>query len=138
MERVKFIAGLLLLSVSSAVFAHGGGGMETAVIWFYTLLVIMHGALVLLLHNMMLYKYLWLVVVSLLFSVAAVVLWAMLLPIINNMPNDIGLTIASYLGLIVYFVIVAWAIKTPIKQYRQLLHESNKVLDVEDKDKKQS
>ncbi len=118
MRLVKFIVGLLLLSLSSAVFAHGGAGLETAVIWFYTLLVIMHGALVLLLRNMMLYKYLWLVIVSLLFSVAAVVLWIMLLSIIKN--NVLTLFVASIFGLFVYLAIVIWAVITPIQQFRKL------------------
>jgi hypothetical protein len=121
MRLVKFIVGLLLLSISPALFAHGGDGMETLTVWFYTLVAIMHGALVLLLHNLMLYKYLWLVIISLLFSLAALVVWWMALTIVlNNLSEEKIYLAASAIGLSLYLIIVIWAIKTPIKQYRQL------------------
>jgi hypothetical protein len=121
MRLAKFIVGLLLLSLSSAVFAHGGDGMETLVVWFYTLVAIMHGSLVLLLHNLMLYKYLWLVIVSLLFSLAALLVWWLALTIvIDHIPQENLYLVVSAVGLSLYLIIVIWAIKTPIKQYRQL------------------
>ena len=124
-KLAKFIAGSLLLLLSSAVFAHGGDGMETLVVWFYTLVAIMHGALVLLLHNLMLYKYLWLVIVSLLFSLAALAVWwfAVTIVIAAYIPQEKLYLVASAVGLSLYLMIVLWAIRTPIKQYRLLQRE---------------
>ena len=122
MRLIKFIAGLFLLSISSVVFAHGGDGMETLMVWFYTLVTIMHGALVLLLHNLMLYKYLWIVIVSVLFSLAALAVWwfAITIVIAAYIPQEKLYFMGSAVGLALYLIIVIWAIRTPIKQYRQL------------------
>ncbi len=79
---IKWSAGLLLLLLSPLAFAYGGDGMETLVVWFYTLVAIMHGSLVLLLRNLMLYKYLWIAIISVLFSIAALVVWWLALTIV--------------------------------------------------------
>ncbi|MBL1321229.1 MAG: hypothetical protein COA63_009245 [Methylophaga sp.] len=112
---------LLLLLSPSLASASGGEGMETLVVWVYTIVVVAHGAFSLLLRNLLMYKYLWLVIVSLLFSVAALVLWTMLFTIVKDfMPDDTKLIVASAAGLIIYLTIVIWAIITPIKQYNHI------------------
>ena len=113
-----------MLLTPTLAFASGGSDMLTIMVWFYTLVTIMHGALVLLLRNLLLYKYLWITIISLLFSIASLVVWWFAFTtVVAYLPEEIFFLVASAIGLSLYLIIVIWAVMTPIKQYRQLEKE---------------
>ncbi len=114
---------ILLLFISSPSFANGGPEMAVMLVWLYTIVVIAFWGIVLLLRNRQLYKHLWLLIISLLISVAATLL---LMGISTVVKSEAGLDIsqlpvqASIIGMIIYALFVCWTFIIPIKQYAEL------------------
>jgi hypothetical protein len=87
---------------------------------FYTLIVIAFWGFVLLLRSLQLYKHLWLLIISLLLSIASIALSMIISTVVNS---EMGLdyqqpfVIASIVSLVIYAIFAIWTFIIPIRQY---------------------
>ena len=124
MRVFKLILFLVLLSISSSAFANHGIDMAAMLVWFYVgIITIFWGIVLRLLHHKQ-YKHLWVLIISLFFSMAAMALMLGISSLVKSEwlleTDEKFFLIASVVGLIIIALILVWTFFLSIEQYKQL------------------